>query len=49
MTYESMASFAQVWGTIGFVVLFGLVLVYALNPKNRKSFDEASRMPLEKD
>ena len=49
MTYETMASFAQTWGMIGFVVLFGLVLVYALNPRNRKSFDEAARMPLEKD
>lgn len=49
MSYETLASFAQTWGMIGFIALFGLVLVYALNPKNRKRFDEAARMPLEKD
>lgn len=49
MTYESVSSFAQVWGTVGFIVLFGLALFYALNPKNRARFDEAARLPLEKD
>jgi cytochrome c oxidase cbb3-type subunit 4 len=49
MSYETLASFAQTWGMIGFIVLFGLVLVYALNPKNRKRFDDAARLPLEKD
>jgi cytochrome c oxidase cbb3-type subunit 4 len=49
MTYETLASFAQIWGLLGFLTLFGLVLVYALKPSNRKVFDEASRIPLEKD
>ncbi len=49
MTYETLASFAQTWGTVGFVALFVLVLIYALNPGNRGKFDEAARVPLEKD
>ncbi len=48
-TYESMAGFAQTWGTVGFVALFILVLIYALNPRNRAEFDDAARLPLEKD
>jgi cytochrome c oxidase cbb3-type subunit 4 len=31
------------------VVVFLLILVYALWPKNRKKFDAAARMPLRKD
>ena len=49
LTYETLASFAQTWGTVGFIALFALVLAYALNPRNRRKFDEASRVPLEKD
>jgi cytochrome c oxidase cbb3-type subunit 4 len=49
MTYETLANIAQTWGTVGFVVMFTLVLVYALNPKNRPQFDDAARLPLEKD
>ena len=49
MTYESMAGFAQTWGTVGFVILFALAAWYALNPRNRDVFDAASRAPLEKD
>jgi cytochrome c oxidase cbb3-type subunit 4 len=49
MTYESLASFAQTWGTVGFVALFVLVLIYALNPGNRGKFEDAARVPLEKD
>lgn len=48
-TYETLASFAQVWGLLGFVALFLIVLFYALRPSNRRVFDEASRVPLEKD
>ncbi|WP_245421916.1 cbb3-type cytochrome c oxidase subunit 3 [Alsobacter soli] len=49
MSYETLAHIAQTWGTVGFVVMFALVLVYALNPKNRTQFDAAAKMPLEKD
>jgi cytochrome c oxidase cbb3-type subunit IV len=48
-TYEMLASFAQVWGLLGFMAVFAGVLFYALKPSNRDVFDEASRVPLEKD
>lgn len=47
--YETLATFAQTWGLVGFVLAFALVLAYALNPKNRGSFSDAARIPLEKD
>jgi cytochrome c oxidase cbb3-type subunit 4 len=31
------------------VVVFLLIVVYALWPKNRKQFDDAARMPLRED
>lgn len=45
--YEQLAHFAQTWGLILFVIAFALVLIYALNPRNKKKFDEAKRIPLE--
>ncbi len=48
-TYESVAHFAQTWGLVYFFVIFAGVLVYALWPKNKRSFDEASRIPLRED
>lgn len=48
-TYESVARFAQTWGLVYFFVIFAGVLVYALWPKNKRSFDEASRIPLRED
>ncbi|NLH81659.1 MAG: cbb3-type cytochrome c oxidase subunit 3 [Phyllobacteriaceae bacterium] len=48
-TYESVAHFAQTWGLVYFFVIFAGVLVYALIPKNKRSFDEASRIPLRED
>lgn len=48
-TYKSVARFAQTWGLIYFFVIFVGVLVYVLWPKNKRSFDEASRIPLRED
>ncbi|MDK9696436.1 MAG: cbb3-type cytochrome c oxidase subunit 3 [Siculibacillus sp.] len=48
-TYNSLAEFAQTWGLVYFFVIFAGVLVYALWPSNRRSFDEASRVPLRED
>ncbi|PQA88882.1 cbb3-type cytochrome c oxidase subunit 3 [Hyphococcus luteus] len=45
--YETLAKFAQTWGLLLFVLAFVLVLIYALNPRNKKKFDEAKRIPLE--
>ena len=47
MTYEALAAFAQQGGSIYFVVIFALVCIYALLPKNKKKFDEAANLPLD--
>jgi cytochrome c oxidase cbb3-type subunit IV len=46
MTYEGWSSFAQTWGTVYFVAIFAVALVYALWPKNGRTFRRASRLPL---
>ena len=48
-TYMRLASFAQTWGLVYFVVVFLLVLAYALWPSRQKQFDDAARMPLRED
>ena len=45
--YERLAGIAQTWGLILFIIAFVLVLIYALNPRNKKQFDHAKRIPLE--
>jgi len=45
--YEKLAHFAQTWGLVFFIIAFVLVLIYVLNPANRKKFEEARRIPLE--
>jgi cytochrome c oxidase cbb3-type subunit 4 len=44
--YEKLSQIAQTLGLVLFVVAFVLVLVYALNPRNRKKFEDAGRIPL---
>jgi cytochrome c oxidase cbb3-type subunit 4 len=44
--YEILSSFAQTWGLMLFIVLFGAALVYALWPKNQNRFDAAANAPL---
>lgn len=48
-TYIAVAAFAQTWGLIYFMILFGIVLAYALWPKNRKTFDDAAQIPFRED
>ena len=48
-TYMALASFAQTWGLVYFVAVFLAVLVYALNPRRQRQFDEAARLPLKED
>ena len=48
-TYRQVAEFAQTWGLLYFVAVFLAVVVYALWPSNKKKFDDASRIPLDKD
>ncbi|MEM9170095.1 MAG: cbb3-type cytochrome c oxidase subunit 3 [Pseudomonadota bacterium] len=47
--YETLSSFAQTGGLLLFVLGFILVLIFALAPRNRQDFDEASRIPLNDD
>jgi cytochrome c oxidase cbb3-type subunit 4 len=44
-----VASITQVGALLLFVALFAGVLVYAFWPGNKKRFEEAARLPLEKD
>lgn len=47
--YEQLASFAQTWGLVYFVLLFVAVLIYALWPGNGKRFRDAANIPLRED
>jgi cytochrome c oxidase cbb3-type subunit IV len=49
VTYEQVASITQVAALLLFVALFIGVLIYAFWPGNKKRFEEAARLPLEKD
>ena len=49
MTYESVQTVSAIVGLLVFVGLFIAVLVFVFWPGNQKGFDEASRIPLEKD
>jgi cytochrome c oxidase cbb3-type subunit IV len=49
MTYESVQTVSAMVGLFVFVVLFIAVLVFVFWPGNQKGFDEASRIPLDKD
>jgi cytochrome c oxidase cbb3-type subunit 4 len=47
--FEALGSLIQTWWTPVFVLLFLVIVGYALWPKNRKKFDEAAKMPLRED
>jgi len=49
MTYDQVAPITQVAALLLFVALFIGVLIYAFWPGNKKRFEEASRLPLQKD
>jgi cytochrome c oxidase cbb3-type subunit 4 len=48
-TYRADAEVAQTSGLAYFVVVFLLVLAYALWPSRKKQFEEAARIPLRED
>lgn len=48
-TYKALAEFAQTYGLVYFVVVFLIVLAYALWPSRKRQFDEAARIPLSED
>lgn len=49
MTYEQVVSITQIAALLFFVAVFVGVLIYAFWPGNKKRFEEAARLPLEKD
>jgi cbb3-type cytochrome oxidase subunit 3 len=49
MSYEEVRAFAGYAGLFIFITGFVLVLIYTFMPSNRKAFDQASHLPLEKD
>ncbi len=48
-TYQTLQYFAAAWGTAYFAVMFGIGIVYALLPSRGAAYDEAARIPLDKD
>ena len=44
--YDRLASFAQTGGLLLFVAAFVLVLIYALAPWQKESFQAAARTPI---
>lgn len=49
MGYEQVASITQIAALLLFIALFIGVLIYVFWPGNKKRFEEAARLPLEKD
>ncbi len=49
MDFASTLHFAQTTGLIYFLVIFAGVLVYALRPRAKQTFDRAARMPLDEE
>jgi cytochrome c oxidase cbb3-type subunit IV len=46
---EILMSYVTTWWRPAFLVLFFLVLAYALRPRNRATFDAAAKLPLRED
>jgi cytochrome c oxidase cbb3-type subunit IV len=49
MTYETVRSLSAMTGMFIFIALFIGVLAFVFWPGNQKAFEEASRIPLDKD
>ncbi len=49
MDHQTITQLSGTFGVVFFTVMFAIVLVYALWPRNKKKFDHAARLPLEKD
>lgn len=49
MAYEDLQQIAGMAGLFLFLGLFLWVVIYALNPRNRSTFDAAAHAPLDRD
>jgi cytochrome c oxidase cbb3-type subunit 4 len=47
--HSFVADLVSTWWTPVFVVLFVIVVIYALWPKNRTTFERAAKLPLQDD
>lgn len=47
MSYDYVANASSILGLIFFMMLFAVVVFWALWPKNKKNFEQAARIPLE--
>ena len=47
--YETVSRFAQQGGSIYFLALFVVALIYALWPRNKQAFSKAARIPLDEE
>jgi len=49
MSYDVLAHFIKMGGTVFFIGFFVLAIIYALWPKNKARFDQAAQIPLSDD
>jgi len=49
MSYDTLAHFIKMGGTVFFTGFFVIAIVYALWPKNKERFDRAAQLPLSED
>ena len=49
MRFEDAALYVNTWGLVALVVMFAVVVGYALWPSNKDAFDRAARLPLEEE
>lgn len=47
MSYDSVANASSILGLLFFLMLFIVIVVWALRPRNKARFDAAARIPLE--
>lgn len=46
MSYDTIAHFIKIGGTVAFFAVFVLAIIYALWPKNKERFERAAKLPL---
>lgn len=49
MSFQTVSHFAQSWGLVFLLVMFGSAVVYAMWPSNKGKFKKAAHLPLEED
>lgn len=47
VSYDAIADASSMLGLVFFIMMFAVILFWALRPKNKREFDKAARIPLE--